>query len=91
MNEQLTDPKEIRKYLRERVYGRWPNGPHTVDMSAPLIHTVLIYCEKQGYSGEDTMTLLAYQALLRADDYAERLMKLLDSMPSPPIIMDAKP
>lgn len=57
--KQSCDPRGIRRRLAEYSYDN------------PLVHAVFSGARAQGYSGEDTMTVLAYEALLRLEQYEE--------------------
>ena len=83
----LDDPREIRKHLNEvSRNGCRVDGKRISDfsMNAPsaMLRNVLIAAEIQGYSGEDLMTVLAYNALLRYEDVLDRLIEQLNITPT---------
>lgn len=96
MANELTEPREVRKHLlkvmhgRERVDGRRPEGYSMATSSAILCNTVR-WGEAQGWSNEDTMTMLAYQALLAYEAIADRMIEGLNLTPHPPFVIDTPP
>ena len=94
--EPLTDPREMRKVLQEaargdaRVDGK-PLGQWSMPPASSLIRNALHAGHHAGWSGEDTMTVLAYHAL-RAYESAyesayDRLLDLANCMPSSTYLM----
>jgi hypothetical protein len=65
----LIDPREMRKVLNEVARGRIDHRLHT----SIIVRTCLDQGYYLGYSGEDTMTVLAYHLMLEN----ERLMELV--------------
>lgn len=47
-----------------------------------LVHRIFIMCEQQGLSGEDTMTTLAYYALLDRESLREKYMDYINTHPN---------
>ena len=78
MSEPI-DPREMRKRILQFSYGRaslsgepqtWFSAGHA------MVHRVLTYANREGYSGEDTMAMLAYHALLNLEQANQRLLDL---------------
>lgn len=91
----LTDPREIRKRLMEVRYGRhyarmsggYGNGQWP-DRCSGLVSAVLNGAEHMGYSGEDTMTMLAYHALLAYEKATDALLEF-HNISLRPVLVDA--
>lgn len=79
MINALDDPREIRKLLMDvafrdsRIDGNNVNY-NAINAPASMVHHVMNMARARGYSGEDTMTVLAYHALLRYEDALDRLL-----------------
>lgn len=87
MTEPLTDPREMRKVLQEaargdaRVDGK-PLGHWSIPPASSLIRNALHAGHHAGWSGEDTMTVLAYHALRVYESAYDRLLDVANCMPS---------
>lgn len=86
----LTDPREIRKHLREVLYrgGRIDCQEHRRGLIAPvsgLVRHLMTHCEIEGMSGEDTWTIVAYHALLEWESAMDRLID--NAMRGQPVIV----
>lgn len=78
MSEPI-DPREMRKRITLFSYGRAAlNGqPQTYGSTGhAMVRQVLTYAQREGYSGEDTMAMLAYHALLNLEQANQRLLDL---------------
>jgi len=90
-SEYLTDPREIRKKLREvayrstRIDGPAESGPW--HQASFLVRTNLRMSDATGMSGEDAMTILAYTALLAYEKATDQLLANLNNEAMRPIIM----
>ena len=91
MTSPPTDPREMRKristaaYRGDRIDGN-NMGRFSYSSAASLAHAVLVASEAQGYSGEDCMTVLAYNALVRYEDLMDRLLENYQRTPIPHFI-----
>jgi hypothetical protein len=67
--KELTDVREMRKALRDMSYTGSNLGGDRPDYgpTAALARNCLRAAEAQGFSGEDTMTLVAYHAILQLE------------------------
>ena len=81
----LTDPREIRKLL---TGGRPPDRIDGTDQqwripspASNLARNVLTMCKIKGLSGEDTMTMLAYHALMAFEKSTDQQLDMLNTMP----------
>jgi ABC-type tungstate transport system permease subunit len=81
MNHPLTDPRELRKLMLEVSRGSQTIG-------ASILREVFVFSERQGYSGEDKMTLLAYRALLELENVTARLIELHNMIPHQQTIVE---
>lgn len=93
-NPPLTDPREIRKAMMDAIYrGQRFDGGDTarfgVGGATAFAHYVIAMCESRGYSGEDTMTVLAYHALLRNEKSDDELLNMWNRTAPPPFIIDS--
>lgn len=89
----LTEPREIRKSMMDAIRrGERIDGGDSSMMGAigacSLARHIITMCESQGYSGEDTMTVLAYHALLRNEKSDDELLNMLNMLAFPPYIID---
>ena len=92
--EAVTDPREMRKAIRNAAYGscRLDGEPinYSVSMAASLIRSVQDAGMHQGYNGEDIMTALAYHALRAFEESQDRLLQMYKLSPTPmPIVRAA--
>jgi len=93
--EGLTDPREMRKVLQEaargfaRVDGK-PIGKFFLPPSGCLIRSALHAVHYGGWSGEDTMTVLAYHALLLYEGAYDRLLDVARVTPSAALLSAAE-
>lgn len=75
-----SDPREMRKILRELACG-WVGG-------APgVIRKVEIMARREGLSGEDEMTVLAYAALGMLEDSYRRDIERVMNTSAPPMVV----
>jgi len=87
----LTDPREIRKHLYraartgERIDGK-PGNHLSVGIEAGLVRRVLDLGIYSGFSGEDTMTVLAYHALLMMEQAYDRVLDVSIATSNPAIL-----
>jgi hypothetical protein len=89
----LTEPREIRKAMRDAIRrGERIGGGDTSQFgfngATALARNIIAMCEFKGYSGEDTMTVLAYHALLRNEKSDDELLNMLNMTACPPFIID---
>lgn len=90
--EPLTDPREMRKVLHEaargcaRVDGK-PIGQWSIPPASGLIRNALHAGQHAGWSGEDTMTVLAYNALRLYEDAYDRMLDVAKFTPSPGFLL----
>lgn len=88
MSKPLSDPREIRKALQRTAYrGGRISDDRQDSMGLPLVRAVLNMCESLGYSGEDTMTVLAYHALLAYENLLDAERERLVMSINPPIFV----
>ena len=84
MAEPLNDPREIRKLLdrvaqgRDRVDG---TPARIFNLASNITHRVFMVAQHEGLSGEDTMTMLAYHALLAYESAADRAVESIMMTP----------
>ena len=88
----LTDPREIRKLLQEIAYrgsriDRKESGEYAISMTGNITRHVMQMAEIQGYSGEDTMAMLAYYALLQYESAMDRLLDMVNTSPAPNLVI----
>lgn len=94
--KELTDVREIRKLLDaaafrgERIDGN-PQGFPSISVVASLVRQVMDLGRHQGYSGEDTMTLLAYHALLRYEQMTDQILYAHNTTPTGRVILTPDP
>lgn len=81
MSEPI-DPREMRKRILQYSYGlgslsgepqEWGRTLHG---GSAIVHQVLTYASREGLSGEDTMAMLAYHALVSLEQANKRLFDL---------------
>ena len=87
------DPREMRKHLLRASYrgdrvdgkatGPWAN---TASTASSLVHKIMRAGESHGWSGEDTMTALAYHALVQLERVTDMVLENAYLNPSPPMI-----
>ena len=92
MSELLTDPREIRKHLHLAAYRGARIGPQAAPERFPssassLARNCLRMGEAMGYSGEDTMTALAYHALVQLERVTDLMLAEAALRPSPGIVL----
>jgi len=86
------DTREMRQrinragYGYERVDGK-EMGPSNLPPAAAMIRAVLTAAEYQGLSGEDAMTMLAYNALVGYERLHDHVLQEAMLNPSPPLIV----
>lgn len=75
---------------RERVDGRPVRGVMGPSSAAPIIRTARHLADREGLSGEDMMTMIAYQALV---SYEAAMDRLLDdaSLRTDPFVLFTEP
>jgi hypothetical protein len=79
------DPRDMRKRIMRAAYrGERLDGKHGLTVS--IAHAVLRTAEHAGYSGEDTMTMLAYHAILQLEQMQDLLTEQVSLTPSPPMV-----
>lgn len=62
----------------------------TAHCDSALIRNCLYRSEQEGLTGEDTMTLIAYQALRQLEDVYQRHVDTMMRQPVPPVIVPEK-
>lgn len=75
---ELIDPREMRKRINEaaRGYVRLDGKPaRTFTNAASLARNTIDAGRSLGWSGEDTMTALAYQALLQVERLTDMVLE----------------
>lgn len=83
-NTPLKDPREMRKILDEAAY----RGVHPLakqwdyPLSVTLVHNLMEFCRYNGFSGEDTMTVIAYHLLLEVERLGGMVMRDLATRPA---------
>ena len=88
--KHLTDPREIRVHLRScrhrhlRVDGK---PGHHFPPAAALLGHAMSSAEAQGLSGEDAMTMLAYQVLMAYERAMDELLHVSALHPSPMLVV----
>jgi len=86
--DQLTDPREMRQRLRRVAYGRdridgRPVSMAEISPTSALVNACMRMGEREGWSGEDTMTALAYHALRRCEALQDSMLYEASIRPSP--------
>lgn len=86
--DNLTDPREMRQRLLRVAYGRErvddrPIGMTEISPTSALVNFCMRMGEREGWSGEDTMTALAYHALLRCEALQDNVLYDFSIRPSP--------
>lgn len=87
-----TDLREMRKAINlaargeASVGGERGNGWGMTSPAAPMIRNTMMAGEYAGWSGEDTMTVLAYHALLQFEDIHARFLETMSLLPSTSLI-----
>jgi hypothetical protein len=87
MAGELHDPREMRKVMMlaihrgDRIDGN--DFPYKINSASALARNVIYSAESMGYSGEDTMTMLAYHALLALEQSNDRLLEMANLSPTP--------
>lgn len=56
-----------------------------------LVHRILTLAEREGWSGEDTMTMIAYHALLEREEMREMLVNHAMTTPAKHIHIQSRP
>lgn len=82
------DPREMRKRITEaaRGYDRLDGKPaRTFTPAAALMRNTLDASRYLGWSGEDTMTALAYHALLQVEKLTDMVLEQAYLTPSQPL------
>ncbi len=92
MSDTPTDPREMRKAMQAAVYrGERVDGTGrsrgSMSVAAVLARNVMQSAEIQGFSGEDTMTAVAYYALCELERMNDRLLEQLYLMPAPKMVV----
>ncbi len=88
-----TDVREMRKAIRlaargdESVGGERGKNWGMGSPAAPLIMSAIMAGEYAGWSGEDTMTMLAYHVLLQYEDLHARFLDTMNLLPRPVMVM----
>lgn len=88
-----TDVREMRKAIRlaargdESVGGERGKNWGMGSPAAPMIRSALMAGEYAGWSGEDTMTMLAYHVLLQYEDIHARFLDTMNLLPHPVMVM----
>ena len=84
----VTDPREMRKVIRETAYrGHRFDTSNSASLASPIARNVLMAAERDGWSGEDTMTALAYHALLEIDRLYSQLIESVNMQVYRPMII----
>ena len=82
------DVREMRKMIHAAARGERVDGEpskYHISLMAPLIRAVLYMGEHDGWSNEDTMTMLAYYALKGFEQAQDRELERLANSPPPAI------
>ena len=81
MMDETTDPRELRKHIQRCAFrGNRIDGKDSrqINITSSMARNVLSFCELNGYSGEDTMTVLAFMALKNLEQTTDRELAMLD-------------
>ena len=82
MSEPI-DPREMRKRILHFAYGhrdlhgqpqQW--GSQNLHGCSSMVQQVISLAQREGFSGEDTMAMIAYHALLSLEQANKRLFDL---------------
>lgn len=98
MNEatplERSEPKDVREmrqrinraaYGRERVDGK--DVRDSIPPAGALINAIMNLAQRDGWSGEDTMTALAYHALVQYESMYDRVLDGIVISPMPSTIL----
>jgi hypothetical protein len=91
VGEPPKDVREMRKLIHDAAHGEridgTPSHHHRLSMIASLARSVLTTGERDGMSGDDTMTMLAYYALKALEQSYDRELERLSLSPVSPILV----
>jgi hypothetical protein len=86
---------EAPRTAEETIRANTPDGMRAAifkgSHESPLIRTCLQKAQYAGLSGEDTYVLLAYQALIALESYAQRCLEISRRHPDVPPIFVQNP
>lgn len=95
----MSEPKDVRE-MRQRInqavrgYGDRVDGKQTgmagIAPMSSMIRAVLMLAERDGWSGEDTMTALAYHAIVRCESLYDNVIEFHNIMPPSPMILSSQ-
>jgi hypothetical protein len=90
MTEKILTVREMRQAITRAAYGRERVDGKTLGLGAwppasPLASKVLRCGEHEGWSGEDTMTVLAYEALKAYEQMHDLVIQNLNAHVNPPV------
>jgi hypothetical protein len=95
MIDHPTDPRELRKLIRQAAYRGEPltkTGRDIPGVASTLARNVLHMGEFNGLSGEDTMTVLAYHLMVQCETLYDSLLRQCEtSLNSPVFIVKENP
>lgn len=90
----LDDPREIRQMLRraayrgDRIDGKEPGWSGIATPASSLARRVFDMAQYTGLSGEDEMTVLAYNALIMYEQLFDKVLHDASIIPTPPFFLD---
>ena len=87
MND-LTDPRKMRKAIEKIASDYYFDESSKAQFTSATVRSVLMAAKHAGWSGEDTMTALAYSAIQLAERYAQQSLQMLNTMPPRSLIPD---
>lgn len=92
-NGQPIDVREIRQAITTAMRGAvrvdGKDTRHGYSAAGNLARNVIILGEREGWSGEDTMTVLAYHALVALEASQDQLMEVaIHTLPKGIILKD---
>ncbi len=94
---EALDPREMRKRIHELVFAGFGGDTRLDDKPVnrrayispirPIIRAVLTQAQVMGWSGEDTMTALAFHALTRAEAAYDTILDNAMMAPAAPFML----
>lgn len=89
--DETIDPREMRKRIAEASRRGTPVSgkavpPGQMTVGGVLARHIMIFAEREGMSGEDTMTMLAYHALIALEQSQARLLEMAMLTPAQPLV-----
>jgi hypothetical protein len=90
--DHIKSPADMRRELQRIAAGLYPlDDPQAHSLTASIVRACLQAGRYEGWSGEDTYTMLAWQLLQVADRYGRIVLRQEALRPPPPLIIHEPP